>query len=309
MPKDATPNLWSSNALLSDIESVKRVHASYLHAGAKVLSTCTYQLTLQAAGSEQKARILMKRAINALHEATRAYNMVNERLLSLGPAATIHPSGAEYSGEYRGPFDPKSATSTAALTDFHLSRLRLVEREDWDKLDGILFETVPLVTELDAIRAAVGHFQIESPTFSKPIYISMVFPNGRLPEWPQSVSVVDGMASIVRSAFEPCPDRVPIHGLGINCTHPRYISHLVRALDDALRGIDHPPQTLLLYPDGGSEWTGDTFGTALDVEVWADFVMDAVRIEGSWARVLVGGCCNTGPQHITELYNRVIKLA
>ncbi|CCA67856.1 hypothetical protein PIIN_01680 [Serendipita indica DSM 11827] len=196
MPKDATPNLWSSNALLSDIESVKRVHASYLHAGAKVLSTCTYQLTLQAAGSEQKARILMKRAINALHEATRAYNMVNERLLSLGPAATIHPSGAEYSGEYRGPFDPKSATSTAALTDFHLSRLRLVEREDWDKLDGILFETVPLVTELDAIRAAVGHFQIESPTFSKPIYISMVFPNGRLPEWPQSVSVVDGMASI-----------------------------------------------------------------------------------------------------------------
>ena len=97
MPKEAAPNLWSSNALVSDPDSVKHVHASYLDARARVLSTCTYQLTVQAAGSEQKARVLTKRAITTLDETIKARGTICERLLSFGSAATIHPSGAEVS--------------------------------------------------------------------------------------------------------------------------------------------------------------------------------------------------------------------
>lgn len=92
-PAELSPNLWSSSALISDSDLVEQVHKRYIEAGATVLSTCTYQLSVEAAKSETQAWVLMERAIDTLsHNSTARL-----KLLSLGSCAVIHPSGTEVS--------------------------------------------------------------------------------------------------------------------------------------------------------------------------------------------------------------------
>lgn len=92
--REFKPNLWSSAALSSDVELVRHVHQEYLEAGAEVLSSCTYQLSLEACDSKQHANTLMERAIGAL-EKIAGDGKQHTSVLSLGPCAVIHPSGAE----------------------------------------------------------------------------------------------------------------------------------------------------------------------------------------------------------------------
>jgi S-methylmethionine-dependent homocysteine/selenocysteine methylase len=94
---DPWPNLWSSSALISDHDLVKQVHRRYLDAGATVLSTCTYQLSLEAVASPEQAQIFMERAITAVNDIALQSTAPCLKLLSLGPCAVIHPSGTEVS--------------------------------------------------------------------------------------------------------------------------------------------------------------------------------------------------------------------
>lgn len=94
---DTWPNPWSSSALVSDYDLVKQVHGRYLDAGATVLSTCTYQLSLEAVASPVQAQNLMERAVTAVNEMALQSTAPCLKLLSLGPCAVIHPSGTEVS--------------------------------------------------------------------------------------------------------------------------------------------------------------------------------------------------------------------
>lgn len=94
---DIWPNLWSSSALVSDRDLVKQVHGRYLDAGATVLLTCTYQLSLEAAASPAQAQGLMECAVTTLNEMALQSTAPCLKLLSLGPCAVIHRSGTEVS--------------------------------------------------------------------------------------------------------------------------------------------------------------------------------------------------------------------
>lgn len=95
IPSTFKPNLWSSAALLCDRHLVEQAHRDYIDAGATVLSTCTYQLSLQATHTREQAQSLMKDAVSILNKAITDKNGTCLRLLSLGPCAVIHPTGTE----------------------------------------------------------------------------------------------------------------------------------------------------------------------------------------------------------------------
>lgn len=186
-------------------------------------------------------------------------------------------------------------------------------------IDGILFETVPLTSEIVAMRKAASQYQHEG----KSVFISMVFPSGRLPGWDieadssiegiytDKLSTQLGMQAIVQATFTPADGQATVHGIGINCTKPRYLKELVLALNRAMRTISHTePPTLLIYPDGGAEWVKDHFEGSMTIEEWCQDVWNCVKLAVEarprvWGRVIVGGCCNTGPTHIQRLHEIV----
>jgi homocysteine S-methyltransferase len=203
---------------------------------------------------------------------------------------------------------------------FHLSRLQLLTKANWSMIEGILFETVPLISEITAIRKSVSQLRVEQDLDDEDLFISMVFPSGRLPGWDiepdnrehmNEISMETGMQAIVDATFTPFVGQATIKGIGINCTKPQYLRELVDSLTQAISKIPRAePVTLLLYPDGGAEWENNSFKGGISIEDWCRDVWDGVRLalkagRGVWGRFIVGGCCNTGPAHIQRLHEIV----
>lgn len=124
-----------------------------------------------------------------------------------------------------------------------------------------------------------------------------------------------GVQKLVEALLAPGGDAsVQVEGIGINCTHPRYLPSLTR---DITRGImtycanlQGPRRVLrlLLYPDGGKEWDPIARGFkpgGMSIDEWIASVREAVYLATDdrqvWDEIVVGGCCNTGPEHIRHL--------
>jgi homocysteine S-methyltransferase len=206
---------------------------------------------------------------------------------------------------------------------FHLSRLQLLTKANWSMIEGILFETISLISEITAIRKSVSLSRVKQNLEDKDLFISMVFPSGRLPGWDiepcisdernhiTEISTETGMQAIVDATFTPFMGQAMVRGIGINCTKPQCLKELVNSLTQAISKIPRgEPPTLLLYPDGGVEWENNGFKGGISIEEWCRDVWDSVQLAlkagpGVWGRLIVGGCCNTGPAHIQRLHEIV----
>ena len=156
----------------------------------------------------------------------------------------------------------------------------------------------------------------------KPLWISCVYPHGRMPGWDLDVeSGVSrgGMQRLVEGLLAPGGDvsvSAQVEGIGINCTHPSYLPSLVRDLTHEIviywTNLEAPRRmlTLLLYPDGGKEWdpiARKYNSGGMSIHEWVESVRKAVLAaeseygRGIWDEIVVGGCCNTSPEHITLL--------
>jgi homocysteine S-methyltransferase len=154
----------------------------------------------------------------------------------------------------------------------------------------------------------------------KPLWISCVYPNGRMPGCDldrKSGDSREGVQKLVEGLLSPGGDAsAQVEGIGINCTHPSHLPSLVRDLTREITAywtsLEAPQRmlTLLLYPDGGKEWdpiARKYKSDGMSIVEWVANVREAVLAADSeygprvWNETVVGGCCNTGPEHITLL--------
>jgi homocysteine S-methyltransferase len=314
----------------------------------------SYQMTLPALMADhtrQQSEGIMR---SAVHIASEAAGTSSRQVgLSLGPfGATLRP-GQEYAGIYPPPYGPAFPSSTErtnafpstadgqeaqqaaveALAQFHLERLRVfAEDEDtWRKVDWVAFETVPVLHEVRGIRLAMGILHEELSRlyeqsgnggrewWDKRFWITCPFPDGSHPQ----LLPVGGHATVddlLSALLSPVPGARDPDGVGINCTHPSHLVHLLTAFTNGIgrlkatvhpepdRGEERKPW-FVLYPDGGATydvvsrtWTTRSFGP----EGWASEVASAakelVREDGGvWGGVIVGGCCKAGFEEIGAL--------
>ena len=268
--------------------------------------------------------------------------------LSLGPyGGTLSPA-QEFDGFYPPPFGPApSGTSKSnvfsdteegreqlnaaieALTNFHYERLEVFaeNKEVWDEIDFVAFETVPLRREITAIRLAVAKLQkakglepvgLSGPTQTNTMkrwWISTVYPSGHYPEMAPGggwVAVAEVVEAALLGEDEQCS--VP-WGFGINCTSTEFLPKLLQeARDVASRSWElHGARPwLVLYPNGGDIYNAETHSwqekERKGESGWATqlcaAVMDSGR-DGVWGGIAVGGCCKTGPDEIAELRNEL----
>jgi homocysteine S-methyltransferase len=218
------------------------------------------------------------------------------------------------------------------LTKWHLVRLRIYagEEETWRKVEWIGFETVPLLTEVTAIRRAIKALREELRSkwggasqpgesrrdwWDKKFWISSAYPNGLHSQLVPGghASIDDVLEALISSNSDPTLP--PADGIGINCTHPSHIASLTQQFTGSAKRL-HPlaiRPTFVLYPDGGAvydttsrTWTNRT----TEPGEWARGVCAVAKeLEGAknpvgsevWGGVIVGGCCKAGFPEIEYL--------
>ena len=283
---DLSDPLWSARLLADAPEAIRQVHLDYYWAGADCCTSASYQATIpgfmRRGMTPEVARDLIRLSVQLLIETRDAFWAEKEKhanrlrpitAASVGPYGAYLADGSEYTGDYD--------LDEAGLVDFH--------RERWDILtssgaDILACETIPSLAEARALA------RLLEKTAHAWAWFSFSCRDGE--------HISDGTPIADCAAFLAGFERVA--AIGINCTPPRYIPSLIRAVSAA---TDKP---VIVYPNSGEtydpvdkRWIGESvpseFGT----------------YSREWRKLgagLIGGCCRTTPAHIRQISDRFRKM-
>ncbi|KAI8067012.1 Homocysteine S-methyltransferase [Gilbertella persicaria] len=258
----------------------------YYEAGANVATSCSYQASMQgflnAGYTKEQAIQLMQKSVALAIEARDEFKQVHpedkqQRLvaLSIGCYGAVLANGAEYTGDY-------GSITVDQLVEFHASRLAIFLASS--KVDLIMFETIPSYLEAQAIQKVVQGADLP------PVAVAF--------QCRSSDQIADG-TPVLKALEALSSDK--IFALGINCTKPKYVEALFETVSRFNQ--DHGHRALIAYPDGGEEWNAvarSWDSTArLPEEAFGCMMSKCIQTYGP--KVLVGGCCGTGPVHIKNI--------
>lgn len=279
---DLSDELWSARVLRDDPDAIRRVHLAYYQAGADCCTSASYQATIpgfvHSGMSPDMARDLIRLAAQLVVEARDEFWAVEDNhagrlrpvaAASVGPYGAYLADGSEYRGNYE--------IDEAGLVDFHRERWALLAGSGADIL---ACETIPSFAEARALARL-------------------------LDEWPGvyawfSFTCLDGVHISDGTPIADCArflsDFERVAAIGINCTPPRFVPDLIRALT----AVTEKP--VIVYPNSGEtydpvakRWLGESvpseFGT----------------YSREWRKLgagLIGGCCRTTPDHTRQISDR-----
>ncbi|WVO14800.1 hypothetical protein L204_102439 [Cryptococcus depauperatus] len=278
---DVSSQLWGLEVVFKNPSILSEIHKKYIAAGADIIETATYQLTLanicdHLRCSEEEARLALHRGLllarEAVHDEAVKRAVRSGIALSFGPYGSTLQPGQEYGGVYPPPFGPSitsnffPAASRAeereqvvqALAQYHLVKLQafgdLLKQVEW-----IAFETIPVLHEVYAIRRAMSLLRLElrinqnaeSRTWWDDIkyWITSPYPQGFHPQLSESGKHTDAQ-QVMQALFDDSETSVP-DGVGINCTNPSYLATLTKQMTLHLPASINKKPWFVLYPDGG----------------------------------------------------------
>ncbi|WP_026122849.1 homocysteine S-methyltransferase [Nocardiopsis halotolerans] len=268
---DLGGGLWSARLLAEDPDLVRRVHRDYFEAGADVAIAAGYQASVPAlvarGATRSEALALIARSVELARAERDAFGS-GLVAAGVGPYGAARADGSEYTGSYNLDED--------GLYAWHRERWRVLADAGADLL---ACETVPSVHEARALARLLA----ETPGVRA--WISFSCRDGE--------RVNDG-TPLREAAAELAPPHADgrLVAVGVNCTAPRHVPSLVRAVAEA--GLP-----AVAYPNSGERWDAEHrrwTGTS-EPEEFGRAAVDWYRA----GAVLVGGCCRTGPEHIRSV--------
>jgi homocysteine S-methyltransferase len=267
---DLRDELWSARLLADDPDAIIAAHRAFLDAGARVITTASYQATV--AGFVRRgldapaAARLIKSSVDI---ARTARDGASETPGPVWVAASVGPYGAALAdgSEYRGDY----GLSHGDLVRFHRPRLALLAEAGPDVL---ALETVPDIREAEALLTAIDGLGV--------------------PAW--LAFTIDGertrAGQPLAEAFAIAAGRADIVAVGVNCSSP---IDATAAVPVAAQVSGKP---IVVYPNSGERW--DARGRRWDGPTGPDLARCAATWVGDGAR-LVGGCCRVAPPAIQQL--------
>lgn len=273
---DLRDDLWSAKLLAEDPLAIRKIHEAYLEAGADIITTASYQATVQGfvkkGFSPQRAADLLKLSTRLAMEARSGFLNKHETdsapliAVSLGAYGAALADGSEYCGHYKA--------TIQELKDFHRERLEILAPEGGDLL---LFETIPCLDEISAITEVVPDF----PGFEVAVSLSCEkAPRLRSGEpLEAAIEWLDGCGTVSVVSF--------------NCTHPANISGLLQFCRR------HTNKPLMAYPNSGEIWDArqKCWLQNPNEKRLTDYVPEWVNAGAK----IIGGCCRTTPEDIRQL--------
>lgn len=275
---DLDSRLWTARALIDAPELVKAVHREYFQAGADCGISDSYQASIpgfmaqgQSAG---EARKWLASAITLLREAREEWwQQEGEKsgrpypiaAGSVGPYGAFLADGSEYTGNY---FVPEGE-----LRRFHRERMEIL----WEAgADCLAIETIPSLEEALLMAGLAEELKASA--------------------W-VSFSCADGSRTSRGEPLSQCARALDgidaVTAVGVNCTHPKYISRCIRELK---KGTKKP---IIVYPNSGDVYDPGTKSWKR-MGVVPSFREYAARWKREGAS-MIGGCCETLPEHVRQI--------
>ena len=229
---DTRNALWSARALTTAPDVVREVHSGYLDAGARVITTNTYQATLPAlvrSGEDAAgARRVIAAGARLAEEAARQFGKEHpeEPVLvagGLGPYGAYLADGSEYTGAYG-----IDILEDLGFQEVHLPRIEVLVGEG---IDLFALETLPRLDEAQALVAMVTGLAPQAQCWVS----FQVRPDG--------ATLADG-TPLAEAAAWAAQEEIVV-AVGINCVAPGVVA---RALP-VLRAATGKP--LVAYPNAG----------------------------------------------------------
>ena len=264
--------LWSATAMLDHPDAIQTVHQGYLDAGAKIMTTNTYQANVpafeQAGIAAAQARQLIQQAVTIAHTARDASHVTDAVIAgSIGPYGAYLADGSEYTGAYQ--------LTPSAYQDFHRERLALIMAAG---VDVLALETMP---RLDEVQALV---QLITTTWTQqPYWVSFSIKD------PQTLC--DGTSLAVAAKWVAAQPNVV--AVGVNCTT---LENIAPALTTLKAAVAVP---LIVYPNSGDQYDPVT-KTWQETHLSHQFASFVPQWLAAGARI-IGGCCRTTPKDIATV--------
>ncbi len=282
---DLSDDLWSARLLFDAPDLIRQVHLDYYRAGADCCTSASYQASIPGfmrrglpAG---RARELIALSVQLIIQARDAFwstpaNWAGRlrpiTAASVGPYGAYLADGSEYTGDYD--------RDEAGLAAFHRERWALLAESGADVL---ACETIPSFAEA---RALAGLLDETPGAFA---WFSFSCRDG--------AHISDGTPLAECAAY--LAPRAGVAAIGINCTPPRFIPDLIRAVTAV---TDKP---VIVYPNSGEtydplvrRWRGES-----DPSEFGTYSREWRKLGAA----LIGGCCRTTPQHIRQISDRFRK--
>ncbi|AID43602.1 homocysteine S-methyltransferase [Staphylococcus xylosus] len=266
-------SLWSSEVLKNNPVKIKEAHQSFTDAGADILLTSTYQASYQTFSDIGLKNVeieqLFTTAVDQIMDSSTATQVI---VGSLGPYGAYLSDGSEYTGDYQ--------LSNKDYFEFHRARIdALITRGIHD----FVFETVPNFDEVKAIiEYIVPHYKDQTFWLSVTVDDSGDLSDGTKFEY---------LCEFIKNYKK----EIPV--FGINCSSVEGIKQAI------VKGLADLPQTIALYPNGGAKYNAETkqwesMGDShLIIERIPDWLKHNVKI--------IGGCCQTTPEDIENIHNKL----
>ncbi|KAL6614412.1 hypothetical protein ACP70R_036682 [Stipagrostis hirtigluma subsp. patula] len=308
---DLQDALWSAKCLHAAPHLIRKVHLDYLQAGANIITSASYQATIegfQSRGfSREEGEALLRRSVHVAQEARAAFAEQQEGGVSSGtrgdPSSCATPTaenghdssassrehprvlvaasigsygayladGSEYSGDYG------DSVTKEVLKDFHRKRLQALAGAGPDL---IAFETIPNKLEAQAYAELLEENDIRIPA-----WFSFTSKDG--------INAASGDPIMECAAVADSCDKVA--AVGVNCTAPR----LIHGLIVSIKKVTSKP--VVVYPNSGETYIAET-------KEWVASSgaseTDFVSYVGEWRRAgaeLIGGCCRTSPATVRAI--------
>jgi len=280
---DLDDPLWSARWLIESPDLIRRVHRDYLLAGADILTTATYQASVEGFEArgldpEEGAAMLRLGVELACVERDEFWSDAGNRdnrlkplvAVSVGPFGACLHDGSEYHGNY--------SSSWSEVRAFHCKRLEVLTNCGADLL---AFETIPSVPEAEILLELLGAYRDQFAWLSFSCRDEAHVSHGE-----------------TRRQGAVMASRHPqVAAVGVNCTDPRYVT----ALLNTVRDLGCP---LIAYPNSGESWEAGG-------NCWVGEGTD--RLDSlDWFRAgarLIGGCCRTGPEDISRIRQELVSAA
>ena len=265
--------LWSAELLLNNPEAIYDSHMAYLEAGARIITSASYQATLQGLSDcdidSCRSRKILTDSIDIALQARDDYRSTSGSgtalvAASIGPYGAYLADGSEYRGNY--------GLDKQSLLDFHQERVDLL---DGSGADILALETIPDHHEARALASILKNV-------STPCWISFSCSDaGHLRD---GTSIADSVALFRESQS--------VFAIGVNCTSPEHITPLIHQFRSLA-----PSKTVIVYPNSGEDYQLGIWSGEHSLNQWQQDCRDWIN---AGARI-IGGCCRIGPDNIRQL--------
>ena len=293
--------LWSCGLTHTEPETVQKVHEEHLKAGARIITTNTYQCSvdlykenlnlpnpiLDSAKLFGKSVECADKAINSVFKDCPRLALVAG---SVGPYGACLGDGSEYTGNYL------DKISKEDLSNWHFERIKRLTAAG---VDFLAVETIPSVDEALAILDVVLKF----PDLK--CWISFQCKDD------SSTARGEKFDSVINSIFQHKAYPTRILAVGVNCTNPENVSPLLKLANIINKRsawpevIDFKPLPYVVYPNSGENW--DELNKAFTGNAKDDFFLSEIPNWLDLGANVIGGCCRVGPPMIRKIKDVVLN--